>query len=411
MNRRSSRLWTMTVIVLAFAVPAAAEDWPQFRGSHRNGHSPETGLLDSWPEGGPREVWRHPIGEGYSEITVVGDRLYTMFNGGEGEDKLEYAAALDAATGEEIWRTEVGKNLDTEFGNGPRATPVIAGGTVYVLGSLGDFAALSAADGAKKWSVQLTEAFGSKRPSWGFSASALVDGDIVLVEGGGAEGKAYAGFDKATGEVRWTVGDAPGVGYNSPLAIDVDGDRRFVMIGGGVVRSIDTSGNELWSHPFTPGESHSMPIFIPPDRYFASGVGGDTEGSLMVRVEGNGDGVSVEELWQTRGMKNHFSSSLHHDGYIYGFDNSTFKCISAETGEQAWAKRRLGKGSLIFADGDLVVLSDRGRLVLVPASSESYQENGSVQALAGKCWTAPALSGGKVYLRNHTEMVAYDLEG
>ncbi len=411
MNRRGSRIWAMVAIALVLTLPVVAEDWPQFRGNHRDGHSTETGLLDSWPENGPREVWRHPIGEGYSEIIVVGDRIYTMFNSGEGEEKMEYAAALEAATGKEIWRTEVGKNLDTEFGNGPSSTTVFADGTIYALGSFGDFAALNADDGAKKWSLVLTEVFGSNRPSWGFSASALVDGDTVVVEGGGAEGKAYAGLDIATGEIRWTVGDARGVGYNSPLPIEVGGERRYVMVGNGVVRSVDTSGNEIWSHPFDPSESHGMPIFLPPDRYFASGVGGDGEGAILLRVTENGEGAEVEELWQTRTMKNHFSSSLYHDGYIYGFDNSTFKCISADTGEQAWAKRRLGKGSLIFADGNLVVLSDRGRLVLVPATPESYQEKGSVQALEGKSWTAPALSNGMLYLRNHTEMVAYDLNG
>ena len=415
----------------AVAEPAST-DWPQFRGTARDGMSPETGLLGEWPEGGPRELWRHPIGEGYSAISVAGGKLYTMYAGewqlegleaaievkGEDSEKVEiaaeptpveFAAAFDAATGEEIWRAVVGEKLDTEFGNGPRSTPAVDGDAVYVLGSRGDLAALAIADGEPRWSIKVTETFGSRQPGWGFSGSLLVDGDQVIVEGGGPEGKSFAGLDKASGEVRWTTGEAPqGAGYNSPQVIELGGERRYLYVAGGQLRAIDPDGEEVFSYPFQAFESHGMPIFIAPDRFYASGVGGDAQGAVMVRVTGSGEEAKVEELWKAPFMRNHFSSSLYHDGHIYGFDNSTFKCISAETGDQNWAKRGLGKGSLIYADGNLVVLSDRGKLLLVEATPEEYREKGSVQALDGKCWTAPTLAGGRLYLRSHSEMVSYD---
>ncbi|MCP3961912.1 MAG: PQQ-binding-like beta-propeller repeat protein [bacterium] len=434
MKRRQCILICLAAAALALSAVAEpmTENWPQFRGAARDGMSHETGLLAEWPEGGPTELWRHPLGEGYSAVSVAGGKLYSMYAGEyqiegleatiemEGDDEgmeivaeptpVEYAAAFDAESGEEIWSTVIGEKLDTEFGNGPRSTPAVDDDTVYVLGSKGDLAALAITGGEIRWSVKLTETFGSRQPGWGFSGSVLVDGDLLIVEGGGPEGKSFAGLDKASGEVRWTTGEAPqGAGYNSPQAIDMGGERRYLYIAGGQLRAIDHDGNEVFSHPFQAFESHGMPIYVAPDRFFASGVGGDNQGAVMVRVTGSGEEAKVEELWKAPFMRNHFSSSLYHGGHIYGFDNSTFKCISAETGEQKWAKRGLGKGSLIYADGNLVVLSDRGKLLLVEATSEAYNEKGSVQALGGKCWTAPTLAGGKLYLRSHTEMVSYDV--
>ena len=439
-RRRLRTLVAGSTLALASAAgimaESAIEDWPQFRGHHRDGMSPATGLLDSWPEGGPKELWRKPLGEGYSAISVTGGRLYTMFAeapaegddagaaadgdtggqaGDEGEaqaepEKTEFAAAFDAASGEELWRTPIGQRIVTQFGNGPRSTPTVDGDSVYVLGAHGELAALAAADGKVRWQIAFTEAFGSSRPYWGFSTSALVEDDMLLVESLGPEGKAYVALDKASGEVRWTTGEPhPQGSYNSPMAVTLSDRRMFVYIGNNVLRAVDTSGKEMWSHPWPEGESHAMPIFIPPDRFFASGTEGI--GAALIRVKSDGDAMTVEEVWTNPRMRNHFSSSILHDGNIYGFDNATLKCISLDTGEQQWAKRGFGKGSLIYADGHLIVLSDRGSLVQIEATAEGYKEKGRVQALDGRCWTAPTLAGGKLYLRGQTEMVSYDLRG
>ena len=433
-SRRRSVSLTLLAVGLALVSAAGAfaesatDDWPQFRGHHRDGMSPATGLLDAWPEGGPKELWRTPLGEGFSGISVVGGRIYTMYaeappeaEPAEGEEptaegeeaekpKTEYAAAFDAASGKELWRTAIGERIVTQFGNGPRSTPTVDGDTVYVLGAHGELAALAAADGAVRWQLDFSETFGSQRPYWGYSTSSLVEGDLLLVESNGPEGKAYAALDKASGEVRWTTGEPnPQGSYNSPMAINMGDKRVFVYIGNEVLRAVDGDGNEVWSHPWPAGESHAMPIHIPPDKFFASGTEG--VGAALVRVTSDDEGMKVEEVWKNRIMRNHFSSSILHDGHIYGFDNATLKCISAETGEQQWAKRGFGKGSLIYADGQLIVLSDRGTLVQAEATPEGYRETGRVQALEGKCWTAPSLAGGKLYLRSQNEMVSYDLKG
>ncbi|MCP4204631.1 MAG: PQQ-binding-like beta-propeller repeat protein [bacterium] len=395
------------VLAVALATTAAANDWPQFRGLNRDGTSAETGLLHDWPEAGPTELWRIPIGEGYSASSIVDDRLYTMYAGEEDGKPVEYAVVFDAGTGNEIWKTLVGDKLDTEFGNGPRSTPTVVDDTVYVLGSRGDLAALDAAEGTINWRLDLTETFGGSMPNWGFATSILVDQGKVIVEGGGPEGKSYSGLDASTGEVLWSTGEARGAGYNSPLAVDMNGERRYVYIAGGQLRCIDEDGKEIWQHEWPRGETHAMPVLVSDNRIYASGAQG--VGAQLVEVREGDDGASVAEVWKAPHLRNHFSSAVAHEGTIYGFDNATLKAVSADTGELAWAKRGLGKGSLILADGHLFVLSDRGRLLQIKATPEAYTEEGSVQALSGKTWTAPSLANGILYLRSHSELVAYDL--
>jgi len=392
------------------AASSENHDWPQFRGVNRDGVSPETGLLNSWPESGPKEVWRVPIGDGYSAITIVGDRLYTMYGGKDGAEDVEFAAAFDAGTGKEVWRTKIGLKHETQFGTGPRATPLVDGGLVYVMGSRGDFAALKKSDGAVVWKLSIMEKFGAGQPYFGFSSSAILENGQLLVETGGPEGKLFSGLDKVTGEVKWSAGDgATEPSYNSAIAIDVGGQRQFVSVTTKKLRGIDALGKDLWSYDWPEGETHASPVFIAPDRIFASGAEG--VGGTLVRITFDGETYAATELWKTPFMRNHFSSSVVHGGHLFGFDNATLKAIAVADAKLAWAKRGLGKGSLMLADGHLLVLSDQGKLLLVEATPGNYVEKGSVQALEGRCWTAPTLSDGRLYLRNHTEMVVYDLNG
>jgi outer membrane protein assembly factor BamB len=337
---------------------------------------------------------------------VVGDQLYTMYAATVGEESLEFAAAFGTTDGKEIWRTKIGEKLDTDFGNGPRSTPLVDGESVYVLGSYGDLAALSTIDGTARWTLSLTEVFGSSRPYWGFSTSAVLEGDLLIVEGGGPEGKSYSGLNKKTGEIVWTSGEGP-PGHNSPLPIDLQGQRQIVYVTQGMLRAIDTEGKELWTHVWPQGETHAMPLFIAPDKIFASGV--ESVGAALLQITKADGQWQAKELWHDRVMRNHFSSSIFHGGYLFGFDNATLKCIDPISGTMKWGKRGLGKGSLIYADGHLLVLSDRGRLLLVEATSEGYLEKGSLQALTGRTWTAPTVAGNRLYLRDHTQMVSYDL--
>ena len=381
--------------------------WSQFRGPERDGISKDRGLLDSWPESGPEELWRVEIGPAFSGVVLQGDLLFTMSSVGAGDEGKELAVAHDVGTGKERWRREIGKTFFDEFGDGPRSTPTVDGDLVFFLGSYGDLRALKTADGTEVWHVQVSETFGSKPSTWGFSTSVLVDGDLVLVESGGAEGKAYAALDRSTGKTRWTLGNGePEHSYSSPLAIRLEGQHQFVFTAGELLQGVDAQGKVLWSHPWpVTMATHAMPVFVPPNRIFVSSVAGAPPS--LIAVHPGEDGYRTEVVWASTKLKNHFSSSLYYDGNLYGFHNATFQVLDAATGEPRWRKRGFGKGSLILGDGKLFILSDRGKLVMADTGSESYAELGSVQALNGKSWTAPTLVDGVIYLRNQAEMVAY----
>ena len=394
------RSFFLTLILLSSSLSAG--DWPQYRGVNRDGFSPEIGLARSWPEGGPRVLWRRPVGEGYSTVSTAGGRLYTM----DSDNETEYALALKPETGEAVWRTPVGPKFLDELGNGPRATPTVDGDVLYTLSARGRLVALKTADGAKVWEVDLPQAFGAKVPNWGFSASPLVEGDLVLLEVGAA-GKGLVAFDKKTGAVRWSARDGDAA-YSSPVSMTIGGVRQLVFTRrtGSEVVALTPGGEVLWSHAGPPTVI-TMARFIPPDKVYVSA--GDDFGALLLKIKSEAGKMTAEEIWKTRGMKNHFNDPVVVGDYLYGFDNGTFKCLSLATGEQTWAQRGLGKGSLITADGLLIVLSDRGTLVLAEASPTGYKELARFDATQGKAWTSPTLADGRLYLRDEDEIVALDL--
>ena len=394
-------------LALLAAGPAAAADWPQFRGVNRDGVSAETGLPRSFPAEGPRVVWKRAIGEGFSGISVVGDRLYTM----DSDGTTEYVLALEAGSGKEIWRVPAGPKLNDSMGNGPRTTPTLDNGTVYAMGSHGKLLALKAADGAKIWEVELTQAFGAKRPNWGYSGSPLIDGDLLILEVGGKDGKGVVAFEKATGKVRWGALDGDPA-YSSPVVMTIGGIKQYVVprrANSQTVSLRPEDGSVLWTHP-GPFSVIATALFIPPDKVYVSG--GDDAGAVLMRIKTEGGKATVEELWKTRTMKNHFNNAVLVGDHIYGFDNATFKSLSVATGEPTWAFRGLGKGSLLVADGDLlIVLSDIGTLLLVKATPDEYTELARFQVMEGKAWTAPTLANGRLYLRDNDEIVALEMKG
>lgn len=385
--------------------PLAGRDWPQFRGAERSGRGAATGLARSWPENGPAVAWRRPLGPGFSGVSVAEGGVFVLF----GEGDKEYAARLDPATGAEVWRTEIGPLFTEQFGNGPRSTPTVVGGRVYALSSSGVLSALDATDGGKVWSVDVKEQ-GAQVPIRGFAPSPLVEGELVIVEVGAGPGKAVLALDRADGSVRWSARDTPG-GYSSPIAVTIDGVRQLVFVhtAGREIVSLLPDGSVYWTHPWSPG-AIAMPLFVPPNRILVSAAA--DVGALMLEVGRGDDGQPVvTEAWSSRQLKNHFSSSLYLDGFVYGFDMGTLRCLDAASGEPRWAHRGLGRGSLIAADGLLFVLGDRGRLVLVEATPEEYRELGSAQLFQSRTWTAPALAGDRLYLRDQEELVCVEVGG
>ncbi len=382
---------------------AVAGDWPQHRGPRRQGTTVEPGLRESWGPGEPLVAWRRSIGEGYSAVAVAGPRACTM----ERATGEEWVVCLDAGSGETLWRTAVGPSRTSDLGDsGPRSTPAIDGELLFTASSAGRMVALSTADGSVVWRRE----FEGEAPRFGYSVSPLVDGDLVIFETGGSEeSPGIIALDRATGTARWSLLAGP-AGYSSPIVADIAGVRQYVFFrrAGNEVVSVSPAGELLWSHPTAALAVITTPLFHPPDRIFVASAD-DAFGGAMLRVRRGEGGFEVEELWNDRLMRNHFNSSVLVDGFLYGFDNGTFRCLDADSGERRWARRGFGKGSLLAAGDLLFVLSDGGTLALVEATPEEYRERGRAPATTGRAWTPPSLAHGRLYVRDFDEIVAFDV--
>ena len=394
-------------LLLLAGCGGATAEWPQYQGLNRDNISHETGWLKTWSEDGPEVLWRIPIGEGYSGISIVDGRIYTMHS--EGED--EFAVCLDASDGTEIWRSRTDEKYHSGEGSGPRSTPAVDGDRVYVLSAKGKLYGLDAGSGEKVWGHDFVTEFESGMPGFGFSSSPIIEGDSLLIEAGGKNGKSIVAFDKATGAILWTS-HTDGAGYSSPIIIDSNGVRQAIfMTGKSLVSVSPTDGTIYWKHvPWPTGNdiNAAVPLLLPGDRIFVSAA--YDKGSVLVQIKSDSDEMSVEEIWRSHDvMENWMSSSVLLGEYLYGFDESILKCIEASTGEQKWAHRGFGRGSLLLADGHLIILGEGGNLGIAEANPSEYKGVAETQVLEGRCFTPPTFLGGKLYLRNQKELVCIDL--
>jgi outer membrane protein assembly factor BamB len=401
-----ARCMSLLMILLSFNLAHAA-DWPQWRGPNRDGISRETGLLKTWSATGPKVLWRSPLGSGYSSIAVSQGRAYTMASNGTGE----FAICFDAATGKELWRTKTDSNYESGQGDGPRSTPTVDGNWVYVLGAQSKLYALNGKDGKKIWSHDLHSEYGSEIPGWGTSTSPIVEGDLLLVDIGGKTGHSIGAFNKKSGALVWKT-HTDKQGYSSPIAINANGVRQILFFTGTSLVSVSPTGTVNWKYPWRTSyyANIATPIFISPDKVYIS-TAYDT-GAAVLKLTGGKEKPSFQELWKSKVSQNHFNSSVLHSGHIYGFDQGILQCIEASTGKEKWKESGFGKGSLILAEGNLIVLGERGQLALVEATPSAYKEKSRVDgAIEGKTWTSPTLANGKLYLRNDKEMICMDLTG
>ena len=300
-----------------------------------------------------------------------------------------------------------GAKFTEQRGDGPRSMPTVHGDSVFALGAEGKLYALDARDGTKLWAHNFVAEFDSKIPTWGFSSSPLIEGDLVLVEAGGKDDQAIVAFDKTSGDVVWTT-HTDEVGYSSPIAIDFGGVRQIIFLTSKTLLSLaPKSGQIYWKYPWPEGINIATPIFIPDDKIFISAS--YDKGAVLLKMIADENGIGIEEVWKSRVMKNHFNSSVLQGDYLYGFDNAILTCIEVNSGEEQWRQRGFGKGSLLLADGYLIILGDGGKLALVEANPSEYREKARFQLFDDKCWTVPTLAGGRLYLRNQKEMVCLDL--
>ncbi|MCG8608702.1 PQQ-like beta-propeller repeat protein [bacterium] len=399
-------LWFVFGTVLMAA--SSADDWRQWRGPNRDGISNETDLLSSWPKEGPPEVWRIPVGEGYSGVSIADGRMFTMFN----DDDGEFVGCFDADTGRELWRLRTDRRYTDTWGNGPRVTPTIQGDRLYTVGARGKVFAMDTKSGRTVWTVDLAADFNCSIPNLGYSNSPLVEDDLIIVCGGGLRENAVLALDRRNGRLIWKA-HSEQQSYSSPIAITAQDVRQIVVFTGGSVVSLSPkTGQIYWKHPWPNSytENVATPIFIAPDRLFFSAKHSVGNGAGVLKIQSSNDGqLAPEVLWENNVMQAHFSSGVLDDNHIYGTHLSILKCIDVRTGEEKWAARGFGEGSVVLVDGRLIVLGTRGVLALVQATPKGYVEISKKQILHGRCFTSPSLANGKLYLRSMSEIVCLNL--
>lgn len=385
----------------------ATTEWSQWRGPGRDGISPETGLLQEWPAGGPRLVWQGAgAGTGYSSMSTSGGRLYTI----GARDDVEYVMAFDRASGKKLWETANGRRFRNDRGDGPRSTPTTEGDLLYAFGGTGELSCLDAATGRKVWSVNIVQKFGGVTPYWGYSESPLIVGDRIVLNAGGRRASIVA-LNKADGATVW---QQPGdeAGYSSPVLMRTGSLQQVVFFTADRGLAVDPRyGRLLWSYDRVSNSTANIatPVVRGNRVFFSSDYG---TGAALVDVRASGNLASATEVYFTREMRNHHASSVLVDGHLYGFNSSILTALQFDTGELAWRNRSVGKGSLIYADQRLYLFSENGVVGLADASPAGYQERGRFELRTGgsPTWSHPIITNGMLILRDQDRVYAYDVK-
>jgi outer membrane protein assembly factor BamB len=382
-------------------------EWPRFRGPNSDGAQRGTVFSDDWGAQPPKELWRMPVGPAWSSFAVAGRYLVTQEQRGDDEAVVCY----DGDTGSEVWQHTIPSRFFEALGGlGPRATPSIDGGAVYALGAEGWLVKLDASSGALLWKVDLRKAADREPPMWGFAASPCVHEGLVIIYAGGKDDKGVLAFKAEDGSLAWSA-PCGEQSYGTVQTVNLSGRSMLGVLSEQGAHFYDAaSGGELlayrWPHQ---GYRALQPNVVDRDRLLIpTGMG---TGTRLVRISEADGTLAGEEVWTSRDLKSDFNDCVVHEGFVYGFDNTIFTCIDLANGRRRWKGGRYEKGqALLLADsGLIVVVSERGELVLLRATPDRLEELAKIQALTGKTWNHPVVVGDKLYLRNAEEAVCYQL--
>ena len=393
--------------IYAASRESSGHDWPEFRGLRRDGTVSGFQIDTNWIANAPVEIWRRPVGPGWSSFAVVGALVFTQEQRGDDETVVCY----DGASGDQVWaHVNQTKFHEAMGGVGPRATPTVAGEEVYSLGATGRFNCLEKATGEVVWSTNIAEDTGAKTPTWGFSSSPLVCGDLVIVYAGAADAGMVA-YDCRSGKTVWTC-KAGTHSYSSPhLAQFGDTELVLMMSNAGLTAVEPIGGSHLWEYAWPIEEEARIvqPTILPGGEILVGS--GHGKGTHCVAPVKDGDRWRVDVVWKSRFLKPYFNDLVYHNGRIYGFDDKIMTCLDPASGDRVWKGGRYGHGQLVLlADQDaLLVLSERGDVALVEAKPEGYKELAKFHALDGKTWNHPVVVDGKLFVRNAEEAVCYRL--
>jgi outer membrane protein assembly factor BamB len=316
-------------------------------------------------------------------------------------------AAYDLANGREVWSHAWDAFFQESMGgDGPRATPTWNDGRLYALGAEGELRCLEAETGRRIWSKNILRENGVENLQWGMSASPLVVEDKVIVLPGGSGGKSVVAYNKSTGAPLWQALDDKQA-YTSPMLVTLAGEEQILIVTARRAAGLTLSGKLLWEYAWTTSYdiNAAQPVVTGPDRFILSA--GYDHGAALVRVTRTGNTFNASRVWENNRMKNKFTSSVLHEGHIYGLDEAILACVDAETGELKWKGGRYGYGQIVLASGHIIVAAENGDVAMVQATPERHEELVRFSAIEGKTWNHPAISGGILLVRNSTEMAAF----
>jgi hypothetical protein len=371
--------------------------WPGFRGPDREGIIHGVQIEMDWSVSPPVELWRQPIGPGWSSFAVGGDLLYTQEQ--RGEDEL--VTCYNVSTGKLVWRHgDKARFVGADANPGPRATPTLHEDRIYSFGATGILNALDADSGDLLWSRNAASDAGVEVPVWGFSSSPLVFGDIVIIH---AVDKLIA-YDLTSGETDWK--GSAGTGYSSPHLVTIDGVQQIIMLSGvGATSFSPDDGTKLWEYSWPVEDRILQPALTPDGDILLSNV---LKSLRRVKIIHGSDGWKFEEQWTCNRLKSNFNDLVVHKGHVYGFDGPVLACIELSNGTRTWRGKRYGGQIVLLADQDLIlVVSEKGELALVKAVPDRFTELARFQAIEGKTWNHPVLVNDILVVRNSQEMAAF----
>ncbi|MGI8603354.1 MAG: PQQ-binding-like beta-propeller repeat protein [Verrucomicrobiales bacterium] len=399
----------MKGLTLVLALPAlcttlSAAEWPHWRGPNHDGISKETDWQGKWT-GEPKALWRTKVGEGFSSMSIADGRVFTMGI----TARSEQVFCLDALTGREVWRHSWPSTFKAQFyEGGTSGTPTLEGDRVYVLGLSGELMALEASTGKPVWQKNLAQELKLKAGVWGFVGAPLVDGDRLILNAG-THGTAV---DKKTGRVIWSSGTED-TGYSTPLPFEHGGRDLVALMGKENLFAVErATGRLVWKHPWKTkyDVNAADPILAEGQMLVSSGYG---HGAALLSMTNNGASV----VWENTKLRSMMNPGVLLGGHVYGFDGNadgkpTLTCLELQSGQVRWRQDGLGLGSLLAADGKLIILSEKGELIIAEATPRAFTPLSRAQILGGKCWTVPVLANGLLYARNWKgDLVCIDLRG
>ena len=403
---------------LCFVLSLPADDWPQYRGPLANGKSPESLEKISWSTtNGPKVLWKKPTPLGFSSFTIADGRAFTLV----ARDGVQTCVAMNVDTGEELWGYALSEHkydggggnagaLGNKGGDGPRSTPTVDGDRVYIYDAQMQLYCLDAAKGEKVWHRDVLKEFSGRNIKWSNAMNPVVDGDMLFIAGGGP-GESLIALNKMDGEVTWKTGDEK-ITHATPVLATINEQKQLIyFMQSGLVSVDPATGNEFWRTKFDYSTSTAASPVVDGDLVYCSA--GYGVGAGLFQID---EAMQVKNVWRKPNrLVNHWSTPVVHKGHLYGlfsfkqYGKGPLQCVELASGEVKWKQAGYGPGNCIIVDDKVVVLSDAGELVVVSATPEKYKELARAKILTGKCWSTPAYSDGRIYIRSTKEGACIDL--